>query len=149
MITFSPHINSSVNSSTDNFHKNTDNKKDIKDNPKLQQEILKLEKRDAHVKAHEMAHKSAGGELAGSASYTYKTGPDGKRYAVGGEVPIAIKKGNTPEETIANMEIVKAAALAPSDPSAQDLKVAATAEMIETEARMKEHEHKKHLDIKV
>ena len=149
MVTFSPHINNSFDFSTNNSDNNNDinnkkNKKDIKDNPKLQEEILKLQQRDAHVKAHEMAHKAAGGNLAGSASYTYKTGPDGKRYAVAGEVPIAIKKGKTAEETIMNMEIVKASALAPSDPSSADLKVASTAEMIENQAIQS-----KHLNIKI
>ena len=149
MVTFSPNITNSFDFSTNNSDNNNDihnkkNKKDIKDNPKLQEEILKLQQRDAHVKAHEMAHKAAGGNLAGSASYTYKTGPDGKRYAVAGEVPIAIKKGKTAEETIMNMEIVKASALAPSDPSSADLKVASTAEMIENQAIQS-----KHLNIKI
>ena len=104
-------------------------------NLKILQEITKLKQVDTHVKAHEAAHKAAGGSFAGSASYKYVTGPDGKKYAVAGEVPISIKKGKTPQETIENMEVVKAAALAPSDPSPQDLKVAATAEAIENKAR--------------
>ncbi len=152
MITLSTINNFSSNlTSIDSNHYNdkyTKNKKDIHNNPKLQEEILKLQQTDAHVKAHEAAHKAAGGELAGSASYTYKTGPDGKRYAVGGEVPITIKKGKTPDETIANMEKVKAAALAPSDPSAADLKVAATAEMIENQARMEKSKKGSNLNIK-
>ncbi len=134
-MTISP-INSYINP-----HKNLNN-------PKIQEKILRLKEIDAHVKAHEAAHKAAGGSLAGAAHYTYVTGPDGKKYAVAGEVPIAIKKGNTPEETIANMEIVKAAALAPSDPSPQDLKVAATAEMIENQARMKLNQQKLHFEKK-
>ena len=47
-----------------------------------------------------------------------------------------IKKGKTPEETIENMKIIKAAALAPTDPSPQDLKVAAIAQTIENKAKM-------------
>ena len=129
MIYFSPISNSA-------YYPYNSKDKDLEHNPKLQEEILKLSQVDAHVKAHEMAHKAAGGELAGSASYTYKVGPDGKKYAVAGEVPIAIVKGHTPQETIENMEKVKSAALAPSDPSPQDLKVAATAEMIEAKAKM-------------
>ena len=118
-------------------------------NLKIKEKILKLKQIDAHVKAHEAAHKAAGGALAGAAHYKYVTGPDGKRYAVAGEVSISIKKGNTPEETIANMQQVKSAALAPSDPSPQDLKVAMAAEMIENQARMKLHYLKgKFLDIK-
>ena len=146
MVTFSPTFNNNFYDNT--FNNLNDKKKDIEHNPKLQEEILKLQQIDAHVKAHEMAHKAAGGELAGGASYTYKIGPDGKRYAVAGEVPIAIKRGKTPQETISNMEKVKAAALAPSDPSSQDLKVAATAEMIENEERMKLHHQKTLLNIK-
>ena len=47
------------------------------------------------------------------------------------------------------MQQVKSAALAPSDPSPQDLKVAMAAEMIENQARMKLHYLKgKFLDIK-
>lgn len=150
MITFSPNFNTSdatLNNLNDKNNKNENNKDKIHSNPRLQAEILKLQQTDAHVKAHEAAHKAAGGDLAGNASYTYKIGPDGKRYAIAGEVPIAIKKGRTPQETVVNMEKVKASALAPSDPSPQDLKVAATAEMIENQARMKLH--KEHLlDIK-
>jgi len=110
--------------------------KNIQNDPKIQQEISKLQQIDAHVKNHELAHQAAGGELAGSASYTYKVGPDGKKYAVSGEVPIRIEKGNNPKETIENMEKVKAAALAPADPSPQDLKIASTAEMIEVKAML-------------
>ena len=79
---------------------------------------------------HEMAHMSAGGGLAGSPTFQYKSGPDGKQYIVGGEVSIAIKEGRTPEETIQNMEQVKAAAMAPADPSAQDRALAAKAATI-------------------
>jgi len=119
--------------------------KNIKNDVHIKQEIFKLKEIDAHVKNHEAAHKAAGGEFAGSASYTYKVGPDGKKYAVAGEVPITIKKGKTPDETIANMEKVKAAALAPADPSPQDLKVAATASSIENQAKMES----KNFDVKV
>ena len=140
-------VSSLIHSNFQNLNTQTKDSKNLANNPQLQQEIIKLQQIDAHVKAHEAAHKAAGGDLAGSASYTYKIGPDGKRYAVAGEVPIAIKKGKTPEETIKNMEQVKAAVLAPSDPSPQDLKVAATAEAIENQARM-ELMHKK-FDVKI
>ena len=109
-------------------------------NLKILQEIAKLKQIDTHVKNHEAAHKSVGGSFAGSPSYKYVIGPDGKKYAVAGEVPIMIKKGKNPKETIENMEIVKAAALAPSDPSPQDLKVVATAEAIENKARSEMYE---------
>ena len=110
-----------------------------------QQKISQLQAIDSQVKAHEMAHQAAGGSLAGAAHYTLKKGPDGKDYAVAGEVPIKIEKGKDPQETIQNMEQIKAAALAPSDPSPQDLKVAQTAEMIEAQEELKLEQA--HIDV--
>ena len=78
-----------------NTLKTSKNNKNLQTNPKLQEEILKLQEVDTHVKNHEAAHK--------------------------------------------------AAALAPADPSPQDLKVAATASTIENQARTKS----KNFDVKV
>lgn len=101
-----------------------------------QREVARLERRDAQVRAHEQAHLSAAGGLArGGATFDYETGPDGKRYAVGGEVHIAMKSGRTPEETIRNAEQVRSAALAPADPSSVDLQTAAAAAQAAQEAR--------------
>lgn len=93
-----------------------------------QAQVEKLKARDREVKAHEHAHASAGGDLAGSPSYEYEQGPDGQRYAVGGEVKIDVApvKGN-PAATIAKMQRIIAAALAPAEPSGQDRSVAARA----------------------
>ena len=122
--------------------KNDDNKTDKKNsnNPNelteaQKEQVIKLQQRDTHVRAHEAAHMAAGGSVvSGGASYTYQKGPDGKMYAVGGEVPIHVTKGNTPKETLAIARQLRAAALAPSDPSPQDLKVAASAAMMEAKA---------------
>jgi len=93
------------------------------------QEVARLRQRDAAVRRHEQAHAAAGGPHAGAPSYEYTQGPDGKQYATGGEVPIdtAPIRGD-PQGTISKMETVRRAALAPSDPSAQDLKIAAQAQ---------------------
>ncbi len=100
------------------------------------QEVEQLRKRDTEVRAHERAHKSAGGDLAGAVSFTYKQGPDGQQYAVGGEVSIDVSpvRGD-PQATIAKMQRVRRAALAPANPSGQDRAVAAEAARIEREAR--------------
>jgi hypothetical protein len=98
--------------------------------------LSQLKSRDAEVRAHEAAHMAAGGRyITGGASYTYQAGPDGGEYAVGGEVGIDTSPvpGN-PEETAQKMRIVRAAALAPSDPSAADLSVAASAAEAESAA---------------
>ncbi len=102
-----------------------------------QEQLTKLKARDADVRQHEQAHQAAGGPYAGSISFTYQQGPDGKRYAVGGEVPIDTSPERTPQETIRKMEVVKRAALSPTDPSSQDARVAAMAEMQGLQAQQK------------
>lgn len=98
-------------------------------------EISELKKRDIEVKAHEQAHLAAAGQYAaGGASFSYQTGPDGKRYATGGEVPIDIGKESTPEATIQKMRTVKRAALAPASPSSADRSIAAQATSMEAQA---------------
>jgi len=98
--------------------------------------IKELAARDQEVRTHEQAHKSAGGQYAGSASFTYQRGPDGINYAIGGEVPIDTSKiqGN-PEATIQKADQIRRAALAPAEPSAQDRSVAALATQIKMEAQ--------------
>ncbi|MEM6391962.1 MAG: putative metalloprotease CJM1_0395 family protein [Planctomycetota bacterium] len=101
-----------------------------------QQQVRELQARDREVKAHEQAHKNAAGQYATSGpTYTYQTGPDGKRYAVGGSVGIDVSPEDTPEETLRKMEVVRRAALAPAEPSAQDRRVAAQATRTANQAR--------------
>ncbi len=96
--------------------------------------IKDLQARDSEVKAHEAAHQAAGAGMTGAASYTYQQGPDGKMYAIGGEVSISMQTGSTPEETIANARKIVAAAMAPSNPSPQDNAVASSAKVMEMKA---------------
>jgi hypothetical protein len=103
--------------------------------PTEQRLVEHLAETDRQVRAHEAAHQAAAGGLGGAATFTYKTGPDGRSYAVGGEVPIDMSPGRTPEETLARARQVRAAALAPADPSGQDLAVAAQATQMESIAR--------------
>lgn len=100
-----------------------------------QQEIQQLSARDREVRAHEQAHAAVGGQYAGAPQYQFQRGPDGVRYAVGGEVSIDVSKAATPEETIRKMQVVRRAALAPAEPSPQDRRVAAQASATELEAR--------------
>lgn len=104
--------------------------------PEAQQQIAKLKARDQHVRAHEAAHSAAGGSLVrGAATYSYQQGPDGRRYAVGGEVSLDTSAvPGDPRATMAKAERIRAAALAPSDPSGQDRSVAAQAAAMESQA---------------
>ena len=100
-----------------------------------EKQVQELAKRDREVRAHEQAHARVGGPYAGAPSYTFQQGPDGKRYAIGGEVQIDTGKEKTPQETIRKMQIVIRAALAPAEPSSQDLKVAQLARSQLSEAQ--------------
>lgn len=111
------------------------NSQELSDSEKKR--VQELKKIDREVRAHEQAHIAAAGGMArGGATFTYTKGPDGKRYATGGEVSIDISPvdGN-PRETIRRMQQVRRAALAPADPSSQDRSVAATASREEAKAR--------------
>ena len=99
-------------------------------------QIRELRARDAEVRAHEAAHASVGGQYAGAPSYSYETGPNGVKYAVGGEVSISLPtNSDNPQQTIQAAEQVRRAALAPADPSSQDRQVAASATRLAISAR--------------
>lgn len=101
------------------------------------QEIAALAARDREVRAHEAAHAAVGGQYAGSPSYTFRRGPDGVNYAVGGEVSISTGGvPGDPEATLRKAQQVQRAALAPADPSSQDRRVAARAAQLAQQARV-------------
>lgn len=104
--------------------------------PEQKQQVAELKARDEEVKAHEQAHRAAAAGISASApNYEYETGPDGEKYAVGGEVNISFVQSSDPDSNIANARTMKNAALAPSEPSSQDMAVARKAEQIIVEAK--------------
>lgn len=118
----------------------TGNRKPAAQEQGLSEEELKvltdLKARDREVRAHESAHQAVGGRFAGSVSYVYQRGPDGAQYAVGGEVSIDLSPvSGDPQATIEKMRVVRAAAMAPAQPSAQDRAVAAEAMQIMLQAQ--------------
>ena len=98
--------------------------------------VEQLKQADSEIKRHEMAHVAAGaGVTTSGANYTYKTGPDGQRYAVAGDVKINMSAvPGDPQATIDKMAKVKRAALAPASPSAQDRRVASKASTLAAKA---------------
>lgn len=110
------------------------------------QKVKDLKRRDAEVRAHEQAHAAVGGAHAGAPRFRFVRGPDGKFYAVAGEVTIdtSAVPGN-PQATIRKMQQVKRAALAPQEPSAQDRRVAAEAErkILQARQQIREEENEK------
>ncbi len=144
----------SESTKSDSYHKSENNSElAISDNQKKpkngaekeelteeeKQAVIELKTRDQEVRTHEMAHVSAGGQyVRGGASLEYQTGPDGKKYAVGGEVSIDTSEiSDDPQATINKMQVIKRAALAPASPSAQDRSIAAMASQKEIKARQK------------
>ncbi len=133
-----------------NGNESTDDKtattKDIKEGEKKpgetkelteeeRKQIESMKQREAEVRLHENTHKSVGGHLASAPSYEYETGPDGKRYITGGHVNIDVSEEKDPKATIEKMQKVRAAALAPAQPSSADRSVAASAQQKENAAR--------------
>ncbi|TVR08746.1 MAG: SprA-related family protein [Planctomycetota bacterium] len=117
------------------------------------QQLQELQDRDRAVRAHEQAHAAAAGSLAlGGPTYSYQRGPDGRNYAIGGEVKIDTSPvPGDPEATIRKMDQVRRAALAPADPSPADRMIASQADreaslartellMQQAEARQEEHQ---------
>ena len=86
---------------------------------KAQIETLAI--RDREVRSHERTIRSAGGDLTGGASVSFKEGPDGVKYAASVDVPIdtSTVPGN-PEATIKKMRVVQQTALAPAESTSSD-----------------------------
>lgn len=112
-------------------------KQDAKISSEEQQESQKLKARDQEVKAHEQAHLSAAGGLATSgASFSFQQGSNGISYAVAGEV--SIDTSAVPGDSAATLQkadTIRRAALAPANPSSQDVKVASQASAMANKAR--------------
>ena len=104
--------------------------------PEERRRIAELKRIDAAVRAHEQAHISVGRELITSGpNYEYTYGPDGKRYAVSGEVGIDTSPEREPQANIDKGQRIQDTALAPVDPSPQDYQVAATGKQLEDQGR--------------
>jgi hypothetical protein len=105
-------------------------------NEEDQKELEEMKRRDREVRTHEQAHKAAGGAYAGAMRLTFQMGPDGKRYAVEGSVPIDVSPvAGDPAATLRKMEVVARAANAPASPSGADRAVAAQASRAMQQAR--------------
>ncbi|MBQ4113785.1 protein-glutamate O-methyltransferase [bacterium] len=97
---------------------------------RLEQQAINQQYREIY--SHELAHKNAAGSLAGSIVIE----KDSNGIPVGGHVSIKMPRlnPNNPDETINHANRVIKAALAPSDPSEQDYKVAFQAKQMKTKA---------------
>ncbi|WP_286270921.1 putative metalloprotease CJM1_0395 family protein [Thalassotalea hakodatensis] len=119
-----------------------DNAVDVSETDVADQQLIReLQNRDKEVRSHEQAHATAGGAYTGAPSYSFEVGPDGKKYAVEGEVSVDLSpiKGD-PQATIAKLQKVYNAALAPANPSIQDSRVANKAAQLIAQAQSELYE---------
>lgn len=89
--------------------------------------LEKLRQRDAKVRGHEINHVLSAGGQAGQPAYTYQTGPDGQRYAIGGSVSISMISTGDPDADARSARRAQRAALANGEASGADLQAAAKA----------------------
>jgi len=137
--TLSPQrVNTSNISSTSSNQEEQDKQLEAEIRRQENQITQKLRARDREVRAHEAAHLAAGRPyVTGGPSFTYQRGPDGRSYAIGGEVQLdASEIADDPDATLSKADTVRRAALAPADPSPQDLRVAADATQMAAQARL-------------
>ncbi len=97
-------------------------------NARTEQIKAAKQQRYNEVYQHELAHKQAAGSLGGNIVIDQ----DADGWVTGGHVNITVPglDNKNPEKTKEQAEIVIKAALAPSDPSGQDYKVAADARAV-------------------
>jgi len=91
-----------------------------------------INQRYNEIYSHELAHQRAGGSLAGGIVIE----KDANGIPIGGHVPIKMptfQKAN-PDKTIQDANTVIRSAMAPSDPSDQDFRVANQAKSIKSQA---------------
>ncbi|CDE43523.1 srpA-related protein [Clostridium sp. CAG:768] len=103
-----------------------------KEQQKAQKDAL-IKKNYDEIYAHELAHKSAGGALAGS--IVIERNADGIPFAGHVDIKMPSLNPNNPQKTINDANTVIRSAMAPSDPSDQDYRVAAQAQSIKMQAQ--------------
>lgn len=103
-----------------------------KEQQKAQKDAL-IKKNYDEIYAHELAHKSAGGALAGS--IVIERNSDGIPFAGHVYIKMPSLNPNNPQKTINDANTVIRSAMAPFDPSDQDYRVAAQAQSIKMQAQ--------------
>lgn len=103
-----------------------------KEQQKAQKDAL-IKKNYDEIYSHELAHKSAGGVLAGS--IVIERNADGIPFAGHVDIKMPALNPNNPQKTINDANTVIRSAMAPSDPSDQDYRVAAQAQSIKMQAQ--------------
>lgn len=97
--------------------------------------LQQLRQRERQVRHHEQAHMAASGKYTRGAQFQYRQGPRGQLWAVGGEVGFDSSRPEDPKEAKEKGKTLVDAALAPAQPSNQDLRVASQARQMVAKAQ--------------
>ena len=114
------------------FYRFTNPIEQQKEQQKAQKDAL-IKKNYNEIYAHELAHKSAGGALAGS--IVIERNADGIPFAGHVDIKMPSLNPNNPQKTINDANTVIRSAMAPSVPSTQDYKVASKAQSLKMQVR--------------
>jgi len=98
--------------------------------------VRQLEQQDREVREAQSAHAAAAGLLGGAPTFTYRVGPDGRLYAISGEVRLdTTAVPGDPEATLRKARQIEEAAFTPGDSSPEDRRAAAIASALASRAR--------------
>jgi len=81
--------------------------------------LAKFKNKDAEIRLHEQAHASIG-PTTSPISYNYQQGPDGKMYAVGGNVRLDTSMPDDPKAAAFKLDMLQKAASGPTHMSNAD-----------------------------
>jgi len=93
-----------------------------------QRVLDKFKSSDSRVRTHEQAH-TANGQTTTPISYKYQAGPDGKIYAVGGEVRLDTSLPSDPKAAAFKLSQIQKSASAPSGLSGADAQISIQANL--------------------
>ncbi|MGB5866535.1 MAG: putative metalloprotease CJM1_0395 family protein [Arcobacteraceae bacterium] len=85
--------------------------------------LEKFKNKDAQIRTHEQVHASIG-HTTSPISYSYQQGPDGKMYAVGGNVRMDTSIPDDPKAAAFKLDVLQKAASGPADTSGADNMIA-------------------------
>ena len=105
-----------------------------------QAQLRELQLRDREIRQNELAHQVVGGRYADLSQLSFERGPDGQLYAISGDVSLdTAPVADDAQATIDKMRVVRAAALAPANPSPEDIRIALEAmrQMLEAQAELR------------
>lgn len=90
--------------------------------------LQKFKKSDADIRSHEQAHATIG-QTTSPISYNYQQGPDGKMYAVGGQVRLDVSIPDDPKAAMHKLDQIQKASIAGAEPSGADMGIATSANL--------------------